>query len=139
MKLNIEIDVPDPSLDAIFRALIDKSGEVTLSDAAALAHLSESGLSREFKRLTGQTFRQARLIVKLEIGAQMLLHTDLRISEVAYALRYSEPRKFKKVFKQHYGLSPTAYRKALQAQRYIPTRTWQVLAPQVGVKNAAGV
>ena len=69
--------------------------------------------------------RQLRRIVKKELGVspiqlvqtrrllrarELLLQTDLPITEIAYASGFSSLRRFNDVFKQHYQMTPTQLR-----------------------------
>jgi len=112
VKLTIQFEVPDPLLETIIRNLVEKRGQLTMAGAADLVHLSTTRFSSEIRRLTGYNFRSIRVYVKLQVGAQMLLDTDLRVSEIAYYLGYSEPHKFNRVFRQRFRMSPSAYRAA---------------------------
>jgi AraC-like DNA-binding protein len=112
VKLTVQFEVPDSLFETLIRNLVEKRGQLTMAGAADLVHLSPTRFSSEIRRLTGYNFRLIRVFVKLKIGARMLLETDLRISEIAYYLGYSEPRKFNRVFRQHLRMSPSAYRAA---------------------------
>lgn len=48
--------------------------------------------------------------LKLERAAQLLLHTDNSIMEIADSLGFNNQRYFSTVFKQYYNCTPTAYR-----------------------------
>ncbi|MBC3788438.1 helix-turn-helix domain-containing protein [Spirosoma utsteinense] len=43
---------------------------------------------------------------------RFLLHTDQTVTEIAEALRFSDPSNFVKYFKKHTGQTPTAYKKS---------------------------
>lgn len=49
------------------------------------------------------------ITVKLELASQMLRNESLTISEVAYALGFSDPSYFSKVFRKYYGVSPSEH------------------------------
>jgi AraC-like DNA-binding protein len=112
VKLTVQFDVPDPLLATLIRNLVETRGQLSMAGAADLVHLSNTRFSSEIRRLTGSNFRSIRVFVKLQVGARMLLETDLRVSEIAYYLGYSEPRKFNRVFRQQFRMSPSAYRAA---------------------------
>ena len=48
--------------------------------------------------------------LRLERAAQLLLHTDKSIMEIADSLGFNNQRYFSTVFKQYYNCTPTAYR-----------------------------
>lgn len=99
------------ALAAITAYLADNFHEdISLRDLAAQHHVSESHLSRIFKRFTGLNFSD--YIVRLRIRkAQRLLEVPgARVHEVAHAVGYRDPRYFSQVFRRHTGLTPREYR-----------------------------
>lgn len=66
-------------------------------------------LQRVFKQEFNTTPKIFVITIKIELAAHMLLDPANNISEVAYALGFSDPSYFSKVFKKYYSLSPTEY------------------------------
>ncbi|TKG94590.1 hybrid sensor histidine kinase/response regulator [Puteibacter caeruleilacunae] len=64
---------------------------------------------RKIKSLTGMAPNNFIRSYRLKYAAQMLLQKKLRVSEIAYTVGFSDPKYFRKCFKNEYGLSPTAY------------------------------
>jgi AraC-like DNA-binding protein len=84
--------------------------DVTPADLANELGLSLRQLQRVFKDeldITPNTFITA---LKMEEATIMLKAGDKNISEVAYALGFSEPAYFSKVFKKHFNHTPKEYR-----------------------------
>ena len=49
--------------------------------------------------------------------AEYLLHSDeYNISEIAYKVGFNNPRYFSKYFQEAYGVTPSQYKKNLEAQ-----------------------
>ena len=46
----------------------------------------------------------------MEKARQLLLDTDMNIGEVAQTIRIEDSLYFSRLFKKHFGISPTAYR-----------------------------
>ncbi|EIT0436647.1 helix-turn-helix transcriptional regulator, partial [Staphylococcus pseudintermedius] len=46
----------------------------------------------------------------MNMAADLLLKSNLKINEIAFQLGYEDPNYFTRQFKQAYGLSPRAYR-----------------------------
>ena len=84
---------------------------LTLASLAELFHYSEPHLSTLFKQNTGHSFSQ--LIRRLRMGdaVEYLLHSDLKISEIAERVGYHSADHFSRVFRSTYHTSPQAYRK----------------------------
>jgi len=86
---------------------------ISLDEAAQRLDLSSSYFSRIFKEITGMTWREYMLAVKIEKGKELLRDPLKSIKEIAYELGYNNPAHFSLMFKRRVGLSPTEYRKVL--------------------------
>lgn len=83
-------------------------GVAELADRVAL---SSRQLNRKISAITGQSpvvwIRKARL----ERAAQLLKAKTGNISEIAYDVGFESPAYFSKQFREHFGVSPSAYAK----------------------------
>lgn len=79
---------------------------ITLQDAAEVAGFSVSYFSREFKKLTGQTFVSFLNMVRCENAVQ-LLRGGMPVTEVCYACGFRELSYFSRAFRQIVGVSPS--------------------------------
>lgn len=86
-----------------------------VSAAADLAHLSERTLSRRFRRATGVSPRDFIVELRMERARDLLARSRLPIEEVAARVGYSDRGTFSKAFKERTGLSPSFFRRRLQA------------------------
>ncbi|NLP35581.1 MAG: response regulator [Clostridiales bacterium] len=84
-----------------------------LSVDALCQHLNVSAtyFSTLFKRETGITFINYLTNVRMEKALQMLNTTEEKTYNIAEKVGYTEPNYFSYVFKKHYGISPSNYRK----------------------------
>lgn len=84
---------------------------ITLHEAAQMAYLEDSYFSRLFKKYTGFGF--AEYLTQLRIGkaTELLLSTELSVSEIAEACGFSGGNYFGDVFRRFCGCSPLEYRK----------------------------
>ena len=73
--------------------------------------ISLNYLSRYFKKQTGETMQQYISNYKLRLIETRLLHSDMRINEIAYELNYTDESHLNKAFKKHKGVSPSEFRK----------------------------
>jgi AraC-like DNA-binding protein len=100
-------------LDAYFQdeELVLK-GLPTVQQISAHLNLSPSYLSRLLKTLTGQSTQQFVQDKLVALAKQQLSTTDLRVSEIAYALGFEHPQSFSKLFKRKTKLSPLVFRES---------------------------
>lgn len=93
------------------------TGDIRLSTAARLAHMSEPTFSKYFKRAAGSTF--ISMVKRLRIAhARRLLETsDLSAAKVAEASGYNNLSNFNRQFLAEVGMTPTAYRNLEPNQR----------------------
>ena len=73
--------------------------------------MSESQLHRKIKALTGQSLSVFIRSVRLRRGRALLQTTDFTVSEVAYAVGFTDPAYFSRTFSAEFGIAPTAIRK----------------------------
>jgi AraC-like DNA-binding protein len=87
--------------------------ELSTSEIASAAYLSEFHFARLFKRVTGQTPHAYVAGVRLARARRLLAESELSVGEVGERVGYSSASHFAKVFREATGLTPTAYREAL--------------------------
>ena len=71
--------------------------------------LSRSQLHRRMKELTGLSASDFVRNIRMEQAARLLRERHVNVSQVAYTVGFSSPGTFSKVFKQHFGQSPSEY------------------------------
>jgi AraC-like DNA-binding protein len=81
----------------------------SIEETASRCHVDPAYLCRLFQRFSRQTPYQ--LLVRLKMGraAELLVHSDLLIKQVAQAIGLNDPYHFSKVFKKIHGVSPNAF------------------------------
>lgn len=84
-------------------------------ELAASLHMSYGHLSREYKKLTGNTIIERMNSIRLEKARELLLLPGYNISEVAEQAGFADLSYFSKAFKKRYGQAPQSYRKARAA------------------------
>jgi AraC-like DNA-binding protein len=78
---------------------------------AQLFSMHRRTMSRHL-RMEGLAFRQVANEVRFEIACELLENTDMALSQVAAALKYSELSAFTRAFRRWSGQSPSAWRRS---------------------------
>src|SRR5262249_20975082 len=94
----------------LLEVLQRKGGQLSRDEARGLLLCSRSHFSRMFHLLTGRSFRDERLQIKLQRAANLLSTTSDPIADIAYAIGYQQRGKFDRAFKQVYGITPAEFR-----------------------------
>jgi len=94
------------------RNFIDEHSEeeVSLTKVAKLVNISPNHLSDKFKEVTGVNFVDYIARTRTEKAHELLDNSNLRISEIAFAVGFQSLSQFNRVFKKLTGKSPSAYR-----------------------------
>jgi len=106
--------VREPSRDDIRKLLEylreNYGQEISLKDAADRVNMSESYLSTLFKRETGMGFTDWMNQLRIDMAAQLLVHTDMPSFAIAERVGYENINYFGRIFKKIKGESPQKYR-----------------------------
>ena len=106
-------EVPDNLFVAHVDQLITRNiakSEFTACTIAEVMHLSRPQLDRRMKQLTQKTAMAYLLDRRMTYARELLLTTKMPIAEVAVACGFEDTSYFTRVFKQHYGSTPSAMR-----------------------------
>lgn len=83
---------------------------LTLNEVAKTVHMSPAGFSRKFHETSGLGFKEYLTHIRLEDAQELLLTTNLSITEIALTCGFSNGNYFGDVFKRIKGMSPREYR-----------------------------
>ncbi|EAY30083.1 transcriptional regulator, AraC family protein [Microscilla marina ATCC 23134] len=83
---------------------------ITLQELAQLASLSESSLKRMFKKVYQDSPASYLRHQKLLRSQELLTASNLSITQITLDCGFNDVAHFSKLFKQKYGVSPSAYR-----------------------------
>lgn len=83
----------------------------TLSSTADHIHFSKQYVCKIVKQQTGNTFNHLLMGIRLDMVRQYLLETDLTLDNISYLSGFAAASHMSKVFKDLYGVSPSAYKK----------------------------
>lgn len=84
-------------------------GFASLADLSAFLNVSPRTLDRHLKR-EGTGFRQLTLEIRHEMACNQLKNDTLSITEIAYALGFSDAANFSRSFRAQTGCSPREFR-----------------------------
>ena len=105
-------DLDDQFIDRINAVLQEHVDDEQL-DTERLAqamHMSRTQLFRKLKALTGHSASQLIRHFRMAKAKELVLRSDLQISEIAYAVGFKDPAYFSKVFTRSFGHAPTEFR-----------------------------
>jgi AraC-like DNA-binding protein len=94
------------------RNFIDEHSEeeVSLTKVAKLVNISPNHLSDKFKEVTGVNFVDYIARTRTEKARELLANSNLRISEIAFAVGFQSLSQFNRVFKKLTRQSPSQSR-----------------------------
>lgn len=84
---------------------------INIQDVADKVETSSSYLSQVFKKETNITLITYVTSLRLERAKQLLLETRYTVGEISEMVGYSDYFYFTKLFKKHYGSTPSRYKK----------------------------
>ena len=96
--------------------LNDPSLKMSMQDLAKHTSYSYSRLSRIFKEYMDMTIIEYITNNKLRHACHLLTNTELSILEISNELAYDSISYFNKIFKSHFNITPSQYRKISERQ-----------------------
>jgi len=91
--------------------------QLALTKVAKMVNISANHLSEKFKEVTGMNFVDYVAHDRFEKARHLLLNSNRRISEIAFAAGFQSLSQFNRVFKKLSGKSPTECRAARLRRR----------------------
>src|SRR6266852_3490889 len=85
--------------------------ELSLTKVAKFVHISANYLSEKFKEVAGINFVDYVARIRVGKAYDLLQNSNLRISEIAFAVGFQSLSQFNRVFKKFTRKSPTQFRK----------------------------
>lgn len=100
---------PGRTTPAVAHVAAHFAGRIALDQAAALCRLSPTQFCRLFKMEQSLSFAQFLLRFRLERACERLLHSDVLVKEVAYAVGFNDLSYFARAFKRQFGVCPREF------------------------------
>ncbi len=85
--------------------------KITLDCISSALHIDKFNFCKSFKLATGMTFVEYLNLRRLKNAEEMLMQTNLPISEIAFECGFTSIQNFNHFFKKSKGISPISYRK----------------------------
>ncbi|MET3037274.1 AraC family transcriptional regulator [Chryseobacterium sp. NRRL B-14859] len=83
----------------------------TIPDLALSAGINQTKLKMGFKEIFGETVFGYLSNMRMDKAKELLISTDIPVSEIAYRVGYNYSQHFVKAFKRHFGCTPGEFRK----------------------------
>ena len=96
--------------------------KIYLSEIADTLGLSETYLSRLFKKETGERLQDYIVGVRLEHAANLLKYSEESLSKIAEYVKFPSQSYMGKVFKEKYKMSPRQYREQNRPAEYFHSK-----------------
>jgi LacI family transcriptional regulator len=89
---------------------------IRVPDVARVAGVSRRSLELRFRDHLRQSIYEVVLSLKFARAQELLAQHEVFIGDIAERVGFRETKEFSRAFRQRFGLSPTAYRKAQQGR-----------------------
>ncbi|WP_400079191.1 GyrI-like domain-containing protein [Winogradskyella sp. R77965] len=91
--------------------------KIDLTQLAELSHFSPYHFHRITRALLGEPIGGYITRARLETAAKMIRYSTHTIEQIAYSVGFETPSSLSKAFKNHFGISPSAYRNKKELTR----------------------
>lgn len=85
--------------------------EFNVEEFARTVGLGRTMLYKKVKGITGYAPNEYLNIIRIKKAAELLITSDLNVSEIAYQVGFNDPYYFSRCFKDQFSISPLQYRK----------------------------
>lgn len=108
--------IQDRTMLRVFRFVVENAGnpELKIDDISNEIGMSRSVLYNKVKATTGMTPVDFVRHIRIKKACEILRNTDDTLTSIAFAVGFTDPKYFSKVFKKETGIVPTEYRNRTQ-------------------------
>lgn len=93
--------------------------KICIPDIAEALGVSESHLSRIFKKETGESIQKYSMHMRIERAENLLKYSEASLTEISEYLCFSSQSHFGKVFKVHKNMTPKQYRDYYKSPEFV--------------------
>ncbi|MFC0512968.1 AraC family transcriptional regulator [Mucilaginibacter angelicae] len=101
---------PDKLIEVINFIKGNLQKQITLTQVAEIAGMTEQSFCRFFKKRTRKNYSQYLNDLRISLAKELLTQTDQPISDIAHLCGYNSDSHFCRIFKEHVGESPFKYK-----------------------------
>lgn len=83
---------------------------ITLKELSDISNYSPQHFCRKFKSVTGYTFSEYLQKTRIDYSCRLLQHTNMKITEIANAVGYSDLQHYELLFRKYINRTPTQHR-----------------------------
>lgn len=87
------------------------NAQFTIDEFAAMMKLGRTIFYRKVRGVTGYTPNEYMRVMRMKKAAELLAQGEDTVSEVSYKVGINDPFYFSKMFKQQFGITPSAYQR----------------------------
>lgn len=87
-----------------------QEGDLSVETIAEHIGMSRSSLYRKVKAITGQSINEYIRDIRLEKAAYLIEKENFTVSQAAYEVGFGDAKYFRKIFKEKFGRTPSAFK-----------------------------
>ncbi|MBP1993654.1 AraC family transcriptional regulator [Paenibacillus eucommiae] len=112
IRPSIQLKSHQAQFDKVIRYLYDNySQDISLEQAADIAHMTPAYFSHMFKKEVGQTFIEFMHEIRIERAMDMIRQNEHTVTQICFHVGFRNLSHFIRTFKKRTGEAPTAYKK----------------------------
>lgn len=111
-KKYMKVKSKETATDIVLKYMKENlASDINLEMLADLVFLDKNYLVRIFRETYGQTPINALIAMRMEYARDLIISTDMSITNIAMSCGYSSPSYFTAEYKKHFGITPLRQRK----------------------------
>lgn len=114
-RVHLEAKITDERIKKVFNEIINGS-ELAVPELAEKCGLSTRNLNRLFSAEVGVPPKQLMIMLKLEKARELLLTSNMTITDISFEVGYNSLSKFISTFQKYVGQLPSEFRQRNQAR-----------------------
>ena len=76
-------------------------------------NMSRTVLYTKLKALTGQNLSEFIRMIRLKKSGQLLIQTQMNISQIAFEVGFNDLKYFRECFKEYFEVTPSEYKRKM--------------------------